>query len=363
MKILILCDVLFPQTTGGAGRVARELALAIRDRGTEVRFLTRRVPDKAADEGIPTTYLPKPGTSFPSQFRRAFRRTAADFKPDIIHVHQPLPAWLSIPPESSCPIVYTFHSSWPEELKVKASPWPAAVRRLCSVVLANIEASVIHRAAAVTVLSEFSSREVKRLYRREAEVIPGGVDTGHFRPSGVPPAGSIKLITLRNLVPRMGLRQLVRAMPLLPAEVHLDIGGEGPLRGELRALIQSLKLDTRVRLRGHIPDSELPGFYSSGHWFVLPTAALEGFGLVILESLACGTPVLGTRVGAIPELLQRFNSAWLIERSTPDAIAGTIRSALDQPGPEREELHRRIEAEFGWKIIAAQYQRLFDGLL
>jgi glycosyltransferase involved in cell wall biosynthesis len=260
-------------------------------------------------------------------------------------------------------LLYTFYSSWPDELMLKRSPWPLAARRAAALLYRAIERRAVGSASVVTVLSEYSRADVRRLYGREPVLIPGGVDSGRFRPSGSPARdGKVRLVTLRNLVPRMGLGELVGAMKLLPARVELDIGGEGPLRADLARRIGALGLASRVRLRGHIPDPALPEFYSRADWFVLPTAALEGFGLVVLESLACGTPVLGTRIGAIPELLERFEPRWVIPSPDAETIASSIASALELERPPREELHRRVASEFDWGVIAGRYLELYDAL-
>lgn len=358
MRILVVCDVLFPQTVGGAGRVAREVSRVLEANGHQVHFFSRRPRAPFSADGD-TTYYPAPGRAFPGHLRQLFRRAAEEFEPDLVHVHQPLPAFLSIPAHFQKPIVYTFHSSWAEEFKIKSTRLPP-LRRAIAPILAGIEGRVLARAAAVNVLSAFSQRELRRLYGRDGAVIPGGVDSSRFRPAASKVSGSrVRLISLRNLVPRMGLPELIRAMALLPAHFTLEIGGEGPLKSELQGLIQSLGLGDRVRLAGHVPDGELPNFYSSGDWFLLPTSALEGFGLVILESLACGTPVLGTRIGAIPELLARFDPAWIIDAPSPQAIAATVMKATArQPFPP-EELHQRIAGEFDWEKIAEKYVELF----
>ncbi|MBI4456216.1 MAG: glycosyltransferase family 4 protein [Acidobacteria bacterium] len=363
MKILILCDVLFPQTIGGAGRVARELGLAWKRLGEEVQYLTRFTGTAPTEDHVETRYFPSLARGLPTSFRRVFGETVRRFQPDVVHFHQPLSACLAIPPSFSLPLVYTFHSSWGQELLVKSSRWPLTLRRTALPLFAWVERRMLYRATAVTVLSRFSQRELRKLYRRDAIVIPGGVDSQHFRPDGqLGSSDGVRLITLRNLVPRMGLDGLIRAMKLLPSHVRLDIGGEGPLREELEGLIRVLDLETRVHLCGHIPERELPRFYSSGHCFVIPSQALEGFGLVILESLSCGTPVVGTKVGAIPELLERFDRSWLIETPTPEGIAATVQSVLAKKFPPRQELHDCIAAEFDWEKIAQQYRNMFHRL-
>jgi len=367
MRVLVICDVLFPQTVGGAGRVAREVTEALKKRGNEVQFLTRQVSyslSRNDANDIRTTYFPLPEKTLPSRFRKMFDEIIRDFQPDIVHVHQPLPAFLLIPSTFSRPLVYTFHSSWAEEFKIKSSRWPHIFRKIVSPLLAKVEKQLAHRATAITVLSEFSQRELKRLYNRKAVIIPGGVDSKRFRPIARVESGrTLRLVTLRNLVPRMGLPQLIRAMSLLPPHIELTIGGRGPLRAELRRLISSLGLSERVRLDGHVPDEDLPHFYSSANWFVLPTVALEGFGLVTLESLSCGTPVLGTRIGATPELLERFDSQWIIEEPTPKEIAATILRVIEKPAPSPSDLHDRVAEEFDWKNIAKRYLEMFESLV
>ena len=113
MKVLVICDVLSPQTVGGAGRFAREVTEALKKRGTEVQFLTRRVSNNLSRNhanDIKTTYYPLPLKAFPNRFRKIFNQAIRDFKPDLVHVHQPLPAFLLIPSSFSPPIFS--YQSW-----------------------------------------------------------------------------------------------------------------------------------------------------------------------------------------------------------------------------------------------------------
>jgi len=363
MKILSVCDVLFPQTTGGAGRVARELAEAFMKMGVEVEFLTR-FTGKASPSGDKVTYFQPPGKAFPGHYRKIFLKTVKRFNPDLIHVHQPFPAFLSISSFSSRPLVYNYYSPWSEEFKMKSSLLPRFLRKMASPLLAAAERRIAHRATAIVVLSQFSNRQLLQLHDREAVLIPGGVDSERFRPMGEEPSdNTFRLITVRNLVPRMGLPQLIRAVSLLPSHIELTIGGRGPLRRKLMRLIRSLGLSERVRLAGHVPDEDLPFFYSSANWFVLPTVALEGFGLVTLESLSCGTPVLGTRIGATPELLEKFDPQWIIEKPTPKEIAATILRVIEKPAPSPNDLHQRVAQKFDWGNIAKRYLEMFESLV
>ena len=133
-------------------------------------------------------------------------------------------------------------------------------------------------------------------------------------------------------------------------------GGNGGGRleggGEFRPG-EGARVPQEIRVRNSKAGSD--GSRSSGE--------VEGFGLVTLESLSCGTPVLGTRIGAIPELLERFDPQWIIKEPTPKEIAATILSASGQPPPSPNDLHSRINAEFDWSKIAKHYLELFESLV
>ncbi len=345
--------------------MAREVAEALRQRGVELEFVTRRPRGPVPAEGnIRTTYYSEPGLMLPFEIRKAFQDRVRSFDPHVVHVHQPLPAFFAIPKTFATPVVYSFYSPWAEELKIKAARWPAWKLRPSVAAYRCIERRAVRKATSIVVLSETSREEVRHFHGRQSIKIPGGVNTSQFKPLAARKnTDGVRLITVRNLVPRMGLQELIRAMARVPENVRLDIGGDGPLRNELQELVKSLRLGNRVTICGRIPDDRLPGFYASAQWFILPTAALEGFGLVILESLASGTPVLGTRVGAIPELLERFNPGWLIDAPTSDSIAAAICRAIQQPLPDPDELHRAVASEFDWNVIAARYLDLYEELL
>jgi SAM-dependent methyltransferase len=129
----------------------------------------------------------------------------------------------------------------------------------------------------------------------------------------------------------MGLEILIRGMAILRwhvPEALLLIGGTGSLRDDLESLTASLDLNDRVRFLGFVPDEQLPLYYQAADLFVLPTRELEGFGLVTVEALACGTPVLGTPVGATPEILHPLDPALVFRDTTPEAMAEDLRRVL-----------------------------------
>jgi glycosyltransferase involved in cell wall biosynthesis len=129
----------------------------------------------------------------------------------------------------------------------------------------------------------------------------------------------------------MGLDSLVEAARFLNTQsqkFRLLIGGAGSLEQELRRQVQEAGLNDTVRLLGRIPESDLPNCFAAADCFVLPTRALECFGLIILEAYASGTPVIGTPVGAIPELVVQQGSEWLTTSTTAAALADRMAAFL-----------------------------------
>jgi glycosyltransferase involved in cell wall biosynthesis len=221
------------------------------------------------------------------------------------------------------------------------------------------------------VLSRYMADKVKALYgvsESRLVVNPGGVDLAGFRPPVDRPAlknalrlpeGRLHLLTIRNLESRMGLDNLLSAMVYLNAErlpVHLVLGGDGPDRPRLAALVAKLGLQASVTITGFVPAERLVDYYGAADFFVLPTRRLEGFGLVTPEALACGTPVLGTPVGGTREILSRFDSGFLFSGTAPEAIAAGIKAAAArfQVCSDRyDDLRRRCrifaELNYSWE--------------
>jgi len=145
--------------------------------------------------------------------------------------------------------------------------------------------------------------------------------------------------SVRRLEPRMGLDLLVEAAQILRKrgqEFRIIIGGSGSAEESLRGQIASLNLQDSVFLVGRISEDQLPLCFAAADCFVLPTRALECFGLIVLESFATGTPVIATPGGAIPELVSQQGDGWLAAEASAAAIADRMTSFL-----RRESLWKR----------------------
>jgi glycosyltransferase involved in cell wall biosynthesis len=160
----------------------------------------------------------------------------------------------------------------------------------------------------------------------------------------------------------MGLENLITAMSEVVKtnpKVLLLICGKGYLEEKLKQLIQNLNLGDHVRMPGFIPEEELPLYYQAADLFVLPTVELEGFGLSTIESLACGTPVIATPVGANTEVISPINRELLCKDASPEALAERIIWWLGHginPGL-REHCHDYCNSHFALEKVVDEIER------
>lgn len=271
---------------------------------------------------------------------------------DLICTHQTLVSLgpLSVTHLSSKPILHWYYSPWHEEYFIKKYGDQNKMdfrARLITSILRRLEKRHIGKVRKVIVLSQYTKKQVTEIHHYPEEkihLIPGCVDLNHFRlpvdgkkavknQLGFPLNRTI-FLTIRNLVPRMGLENLIK--PFIESEVLrreslLLIGGKGFLEAHLKSMIAKYRLQECIQFPGYISEEMLPQFYQAADFFILPTKELEGFGLVILEALACGTPVLGTPVGAIPELLDPLANHFIMEGNEWFCILKKLEEVISQP--------------------------------
>ena len=267
---------------------------------------------------------------------------------------------------------YSVHSPVYMEKRAEArgERW---MQRLClqatGCVLHRVENRCVEEAHTVTADSDYTRALIGSVYGPKLEaktvVVPGWVDMRRFAivadraasksalgwPTDVP-----VLFTLRRFVPRMGLDRFLRALKLVQEagfRFYAVIAGEGRLREGLEGLMRELGLAERVSFPGRIPDALLPTMYAAADAFVLPTVELECFGLIALESLACGRPVLATPIGAIPEVVGRFEPRWLARDATADSLAQHLIRFLDGqlPGHEPQALRATVERWYSRETV------------
>ncbi len=401
MKILLATDHYLPHP-GGSSRVIYETSRRLAAHGHRVTVLTfERDAELPAEEeigGARVRRIPLRGrlSTYPLAYKEGYRAASQALREDdydLLHIHLPLigPGAQRAARHARIPTVASFYGPWGDEMRTELSAKPlqgarkatyqSYVRGLC-LGLAAWQRQLLRDADRIILLSGYSQGQVRELVSQKvaarADLIPGGVDLARFHPAvdrqatrrglGLPAEGDV-LFSVRRLVPRMGIENLLEAVALLRDEgrqITLVIGGGGPLAGSLRAQAEALGIGGCTRFTGFIPDDELPAYYQAADLFVLPTLALEGFGLITLEALACGTPVIGTPVGSTAELLGSFDRRFLAAAVEPPALADAIRCGQDAAHAESDALRARCRQYangFGWEEIVGRYEAVYGAAM
>ncbi len=233
-------------------------------------------------------------------------------------------------------------------------------RRLIQGAMRGASALIAVSAALKQVLVDLGAPDDK------VTVLRNGVETTLFRPPQDRTAARAALgltgptlVSVGGLIERKGHHRTIEAMRQLP-DFTLLIAGEGPERARLSALIDEHALTSRVRLLGPLPHRDLPNLYGAADASVLASSR-EGWANVLLESMACGTPVVAANIWGNPEVVQSPAAGLIYEPNTPDGIAAGVRR-LFAALPDRSATRSYAEA-FSWDETTAGQLALFRRVL
>jgi glycosyltransferase involved in cell wall biosynthesis len=194
---------------------------------------------------------------------------------------------------------------------------------------------------------------------RKVVSLRNGVDLELFRPTERAPDQPFTLVTVGHLVPVKAQELIIGALPLLPG-VRLVVAGDGPNRGMLEELAKTLNVSDRVRFLGAVPQAQLRAHYGAADAMVLASSR-EGWANVLLESMACGTPVVASRVWGTPEVVAAPEAGVLMAERSPQGVADAV-NALRANYPDRAAVRRYAE-RFSWDDTTAGQLDLFGAIL
>ena len=366
---------------GGAEHGAFELARRLIARGHTVSVVTPRLqeawPLHEVMDGVDVHRFPvaslgrrdRTAAVVLASFRhlgRLWRRLA----PEVINQHYLLPTglagqwWAS---RLGIPTVTTLIGMDVYDPDYRpALPWRALMRR------------AIRGARQVTCISSFVRDVVQREYPPapgvECRLVPYGVDVKQFHPQDS--AGDVRrrhglaaddtlILTVQRLWARKGVTTFLDAAAIVAREIpgaRFVIIGDGPERAALERRAAALGLAARVTFAGRKPNHELPAYYAAADVFAFHTLH-EGLGIVLLEALASGCPVVTTAAGGTLDIVRDGDTGLVAPPGDATAFAGAVLRVLRDPALRaglRARARRTAEAEFDWDVVAGRYLEVFE---
>lgn len=306
--------------------------------------------------------------------RRAVREIVTGRTVDLVASHFALFTAATLDITRRFPLVIHFHGPWAAESRLEGG----ALVNVAGQFL--LEKVVYSRAAAAIVLTRAFADVLHHSYgipRERIRVIPGGVDTQRFNTSTSRKQARFRLslplnrpiiVAVRRLAKRMGLENLITGFKEASkqhSDALLVIVGAGHLSETLKRRVNEYGLADRVLFAGRVPEEDLPYYYRAADFSIVPSVALEGFGLVVAESLACGTPAIVSPVGGLPEVVDGLPGDVILENTSPAAVAQALRAALNGtsrlPSPDACASYAR--ARFSWPVIANEIRAVYEAVL
>jgi glycosyltransferase involved in cell wall biosynthesis len=385
MRILVASDQWFPDYRGGSARVAAATAQGLAARGHRVTVLAPRhrgQPGSERDEhGVEVlrvlgrrSIVPQTIADVVESAVHARRLRASGF--DVVMAHQTT-VGVGVAAALRAPLSLVYHASAPREhrflLERQRGLGSQARLRALSVPIRRLDRRAVARADSILTLSAYTESLLAADHGDslpKIERVSGGVDTGWFQPDADPSGPRTRLgvghepllVTVRRLEPRMGIENLLEAMGLLRHRDHgLIVVGDGTLRPALERMSRELGLEGRVRFVGLVTESALRDWYRAADAVALPTVAYEGFGLTTAEALACGTAVVGTPVGATPELLTPLDPRLLAAGTAPAELAEALDRGLDLVTPDfRARCREYAVSRYAWESVVPLWEAALE---
>jgi glycosyltransferase involved in cell wall biosynthesis len=371
---------------GGQNLHVAELSKALADAGHEVTVYTRqdhRDQERlvVTPQGYRVVHVPAgPPTAVPKDellpHMAAFTEFVDDHwrtqRPDVVHSH----FWMSglvaalAAKNHGVPMTHTYHALGTVKRRYQGKADTSPPTRIRTERLIGRSADRI----IATCSDEVGELSRMGMPKDRIEIVPCGVDCARFVPDGPVARKRLphRIVSVGRLVPRKGFAELITVLPNLPDTELVIAGGPGrvamaddPEANRLRALAHDLGVAKRVRLAGQVPRTRMPELLRSAD-VVACVPWYEPFGIVPLEAMACGVPVLASAVGGLTDTVVDGVTGVLVPPGRLAALSSALKTLLADPvkrsflgGAGRE----RVESRYPWSVIAAQSARVYESCL
>jgi len=383
MKICHITWEYPPRIVGGIARHVEDLTKALAKLGHEVSVVSLEFPGAPSYEELDGVKIYRAPSdvghphflTWALLFNNSIEKRLADIDEDfdVLHVHD----WLTAPSGISAkhflrrPLVATLHST---------EYGRSTLQSIDSFTIDSWEWWTTYEANKVIVTTYSMRHEVCGHFHAPWEkvwIIPNAVDVSKFRASvdrnavraryNVGPNEKLVLYVGR-LVPQKGVEFLIQAVPRIGGRFHdakFVIVGEGWLRGHLESLANSMGQRWRINFTGFIPDSELIALLRSADVLVIPSV-YEPFGIVALEGMAAGVPVVASQVGGLAEVVEHDKTGEYVYMRNPESIAWGVERVLSNPDHAAwlvKNGHEAVERVYSWEAVAKKTTELYEDVV
>ncbi|MDQ6973875.1 MAG: glycosyltransferase family 4 protein [Mariprofundaceae bacterium] len=374
-RVLVVADVSAEHVIGGAERMLHHHIRALLTDGLDVTVVTRQPKEDAPlrlllPSGVVEHRLPFSGQRGWQGLQelkasaKAWWQTHQGF--DVVVAEQPFTMWALMQAGCTLPRLQVCHSFAFEEYATRHGLDWGWQQRWVVAAMRRLETSVYQSATSSLVLSPFMSERLQTFFSMDQNTI-------RIAAAGIEPirddikdrtllrqelwkstADQPHIITLRNLVPRTGVDLLIQAAAIVHVDypdVMWDVIGDGEFSTALQGLSTVLGMQDVIHFLGFLAEKKVKQYMAAADAFMLPTRALEGFGLVTLEANVQGLPVIATPVGANPDVVGWHALNHVAEQATPDALAQAVLRYLENIPDEtqRQSLSKETSQYFSWR--------------
>lgn len=360
---------------GGVETHVRSLSQELARRGHEVTVVTSRhdpsLPQEEAMDGFRVIRVRPRFVFMRTPITPRMRGSLRDVAADVVHAHSPPPLAShyagAVASERGIPYVLTYHCD---------VDLPSALGSVVeSVYRRSLGASILRKAARVVVTTRTYAATSRAVWRYNPTVIPNAVDHRRFRPDvdgsrirstlSIPPEVPLVLLVGR-IVPHKGIEHFIEAARYVP-EARFLVAGEGSLLESMKRLAASMGVSDRVRFVGRVSEARLPEVYAACDVFVLPSVSrLEAFGIVALEAMATGKPVIVADIPGVREMIVDGQDGLLADPVNSMDLAEKVRRLLADPEARRgmgQRGREKVLASFSIERVTDEIEAVYRSVL
>ena len=358
MKIAILVNLFPPKWLAGTEIATYYIAEHLAQHGHEVHVITsldEGLPEKSCEKGFHIHRLPRVRIRFVGvlAFWVDIVRTLQKIKPDIVHAQSfgsGMPALLSNRLLKIPYVIYgrgsdVYLPDWFTKLTAKG---------------------ILKNASTVIALTEHMKDAMQAIYSRDIIVVPNGINLNEVAEKETEGGNpSKRVLFVGRLHPVKGVQYLLGAMKMVHQELpeaKLILVGDGEEREHLENLTDSLGIRGCVEFAGRVPHDRVQDYMNRAEVFVLPSLS-EGFPVTILEAMACGLPVVATRVGGLPDVIEDGVNGYLVKAKEPSEIAEALLKLLldEQLWETISKTNKQKVNDYSWERVALALEKIYQG--